>query len=77
MCKTSSPVSERLHLEQKQAALRVELSVLKEETKLKSKEQKAELVKSALEGKLKRLQLESEVVENQTRLIMCSLDRDS
>ena len=71
--KISTLSSEKLHLEQKQAAVRVKLSFMDQEMRLKSEEREAELMKSACKEKLERLQLESEIAQNQAKLNVCSL----
>ena len=54
-------------MEQKQAALRIKLAFIKEETKRKQEQRRRELVKQEQEENLKKLQLKSELAQNQAK----------
>ena len=69
--RSSSVKSVKLHLEQEQAALRVKLAFMEEETKLKQEQKRIELLKQEQEENLKRLQLKNELAQNQAKLDIC------
>ena len=72
--KTSSVKSTKLNLEIQEAALKVKLAFLEQETKLKLEHRKIELLKVEHEETLERLRLQSEIAQNHAKLNVCTLN---